>query len=176
MSTEQTFYVSLNKRFTEGWRGRGGMLVGTKLFFTFKLWLSLTGNPTALGRTSLCHDSRSFQIAVLCREGNVHFWRRTSVKFEKVTVILLLVFFFMSFLVAVGLSPQNAKASRLAVIPVVFVCVHGPACPKQDCMYSGLRLRQSLTDYTRATLRRPLEVNLKNKRRRKKKRIKHLSG
>lgn len=39
--------------------------------------------------------------------------------------------------------------------------MHKPAYPKQDCMYSGLRLRQSLTDYTQATLRRPLEVNLK---------------
>lgn len=88
MSTEQTFYVSLNKRFTEG------LLVGAKLLFTFKLWLSLTGNPTALGQTSLCDDSRSFQIAVLCREENVHFWRRTSVKFEKVTAILFIYLFF----------------------------------------------------------------------------------
>lgn len=93
----------------------------------------------------------------------MHFWRRTSVKFEKVTVI----YFFNVFLGCCWVITTERKASQFAIIPVVFVCMHKPAYPKQDCMYSGLRLRQSLTDYTQATLRRPLEVNLKKKRKKK---------
>lgn len=76
-------------------------------------------------------------------------------------------FFFYALLGCCWVITTERKASQLAIIPVVFVCMHKPAYPKQDCMYSGLRLRQSLTDYTQATLRRPLEVNIKKKRRKK---------